>query len=77
MNESVKMAIRRKGKLIKCPNCKSERLLVIKVMTTNHGSSCEDCGEKFLTGHPIIKGQEDIWNHPGDTAEWLSRGPKG
>ena len=73
----LKMAIKRKGKLIKCPSCKSERLLVIKVMDDNYGTSCEDCGDKFLTGHPIIIGQKDIWNHPGDTAEWLTRGPKG
>jgi DNA-directed RNA polymerase subunit RPC12/RpoP len=71
------MAIQRNGKLIKCPNCKSERILVIKVLTDNFGTSCAACGEKFLTGHPIIEGQKDLWNHPEDTAEWLSRGPKG
>ena len=69
--------IKRKGKLIECPKCKSIEVLVITVRDTDYGSFCEDCGEKFLTGHPIIEGHKDLWNHPGDTAEWLSRGPKG
>ena len=62
--------IKRKGKLIKCPKCKSINILVIKVLEKDLGTKCEECGEKFLTGSPIKKGRKDLWDHPGDTAVW-------
>lgn len=64
------MAIKRNGKIIKCPECKSDNIEVIEVRAFDYGTKCKDCGKKFLTGHPIIKGQKDYWNHPKDTAIW-------
>jgi transposase-like protein len=64
--------IRRKGRMIKCPNpnCKSTNIVVIKIRLANVGTKCIDCGERFLTGHPIIKGKKDIWSYSEDTAVW-------
>lgn len=70
------MSIRRNGKLIKCPECKSDNIEVIEAQAFNYETKCKDCGKKFLTGHPIIsskkfptghaiiKGQKDFWNQP-------------
>ena len=47
------MAIRRKGKMIKCPKCKSENIIVIKVRTHDNLTECQFCGELFSTKLPV------------------------